>query len=81
MKKEKVRKYLRRADDYMEEIEKKMRYIDSMLFFLSLGLEYFYQQEDCQQANMVQSIKDYLKTVKNVEVAGLREVLKELKDV
>ena len=81
MKKEKIRRYLRRADDYMEEIEKKMRYIDSTLFFLSLGLEYFYQQEDCQQVNMVQLIKDYLKTVKNVEVAGLHEVLEELKEV
>ena len=81
MKKEKIRRYLRRADDYMEEIEKKMRYIDSTLFFLSLGLEYFCQQEDCQQVNMVQLIKDYLKTIKNVEVAGLHQVLKELKDV
>ena len=81
MKKEKIRRYLRRADDYMEEIEKKMRYIDSTLFFLSLGLEYFYQQEDCQQSNMVQLIKDYLKTIKNVEVAGLHQVLEELKEV
>lgn len=81
MKKEKIRRYLRRADDYMEEIEKKMRYIDSTLFFLSLGLEYFCQQEDCQQVNMVQLIKGYLKTIENVEVAGLHQVLKELKDV
>lgn len=81
MKKKEIRKYLRRADDYMEKIEKKMRYIDSTLFFLSLGLEYFCQQEDCQQSNMVQLVNDYLKTVKNVEVAGLHEVLKELKDV
>lgn len=81
MKKKEIRKYLRRADDYMEKIEKKMRYIDSTLFFLSLGLEYFCQQEDCQQSNMVQLVKDYLKTIKNVEVAGLHQVLKELKDV
>ena len=73
MKKKEIRKYLRRADDYMEKIEKKMRYIDRM--------EYFCQQEDCKQSNMVQLVKDYLKTVKNVEVAGLHEVLKELKDV
>ena len=81
MKKKEIRKYLRRADDYMEEIEKKMGYIDSTLFFLSLGLEYVCQQEDCQQVNMVQLIKDYLKTIKDVEAAGLHEVLKELKDV
>lgn len=81
MKKKEIRKYLRRADDYMEEIEKKMGYIDNTLFFFSLGLEYFYQQEDCQQSNMVQLIKDYLKTIKNVEVAGLHKVLEELKDV
>ena len=47
----------------------------------SKGMEYFYQQEDCKQSNMVQLVKDYLKTIKNVEVAGLHEVLKELKDV
>ena len=81
MKKKEIRKYLRRADDYMEKIEKKMRYIDSTLFFISLGLEYFCQQEDCQQVNMVQLIKDYLKTINNFEVSGLHEVLKELKDV
>lgn len=51
------------------------------MFFVSSGLEYFYQQEDCQQANMVQLIKDYLKTIKNVEVAGLHKVLEKLKDV
>ena len=61
MKKKEIRKYLRRADDYMEKIEKKMRCIDSTLFFISLGMEYFYQQEDCQQSNMVQLVKDYLK--------------------
>ena len=47
MKKKEIRKYLRRADDYMEKIEKKMRYIDSTLFFISLGMEY--QMETIQR--------------------------------
>ena len=75
MKKKEIRKYLRRADDYMEKIEKKMRYIDSTLFFLSLGLEYFCQQEDCQQSNMVQLIKDYLQYSKLlfIQAGGVKD--------
>lgn len=81
MKKKQIRKYLRHAEDCMEEMERKMKCLESTLFFISLGMECFHQTDDCFEANTIKFIKDYLKAVRNVEVAGLHEVLTELKSV
>lgn len=81
MKKKHIRKYLVRADDCMEEIERKLKGIDSVMFFLSMGMEYFHQKEDCPEARTVQFIRDYLKTMRTDEIAGLREALDQLKEV
>ena len=77
MKKKEIRKRLR----YMEEMERKVRCLDSTLFFISIGMEYFHQTEDCFEVNTIQFINDYLKAVRNVEIAGLHKVLTELKSV
>lgn len=81
MKKKHIRKYLRRADDCMEQIERKMKCIDSVLLFFSMGMEYFYQKEDCPEVKTVQFIKDYLKTIRTDEITDLHEVLARLKEV
>ena len=81
MKKKQIRKYLRHAEDCMEEMERKMKCLESTLFFISLGLECLHQTGDCFEANTIKFIKDYLKAVRNVEVAGLHKVLTELKSV
>jgi len=81
MKKKEIRKRLRHMEDCMEEMERKMRCLDSTLFFISLGMEHFHQTENCFEVNTTQFIKDYLKAVRNVEIAGLHEVLTELKNV
>ena len=77
MKKKEIRKRLR----HMEELERKVRCLDSTLFFISIGMEYFHQTEDRFEVNTIQFINDYLKTIRNVEIAGLHEVLTELKSV
>lgn len=81
MKKKQIRKRLRHMEDCMEEMERKVRCLDSILFFISTGMEYFYQTENCFEVNTIQFINDYLKTIRNVEIAGLHEVLTELKNV
>ena len=81
MKKKQIRKRLRHMEDYMEEMERKVRCLDSILFFISTGMEYFYQTENCFEVNTIQFINDYLKTIRNVEISGLHEVLTELKSV
>ena len=81
MKKKEIRKRLRHMEDYMEEMERKVRCLDSILFFISTGMEYFYQTENCFEVNTIQFINDYLKTIRNVEIAGLDKVLTELKSV
>lgn len=81
MKKKNIKKHLQRADGYMEEMERKIKCMESALFFLSLGLEYFHQQENCHDANTVQFISSYLKAVKDNEVAGLHDVLEKLKGI
>lgn len=81
MKKKHIRKYIRRADDYMEAIDRKIDCMDKTLFLISLGLEYFYQKEDCQEVRAIQLIRDNLKALNDNEIAGLHEVLNSLKDV
>lgn len=81
MKKKDIRKYLRCADDCMEQIERKMKCINSMLLFLSMGMEYFHQKEECPEAKTVQCVRDYLKTMRTDEIASLHEVLDQLKEV
>ena len=81
MKRKEIRKRLRHMEDYMEEMERKVRCLDSILFFISTGMEYFYQTENCFEVNTIQFINDYLKTIRNVEIASLHEVLTELKSV
>ena len=81
MKKKQIRKRLRHMEDYMEEMERKVRCLDSILFFISTGMEYFYQTENCFEVNTIQFINDYLKNIRNIEIAGLHEVLTELKSV
>lgn len=81
MKRKQIRKYFRRADDCMEQIERKLEGINSMLFFLSMGMEYFHQKEECPEAKTVQCVRDYLKTMRTGEIASLHEVLEQLKKV
>ncbi len=81
MKKEKVRRYLRRADDYMEEIERKMKSIDGTLFFILLGMENFYRQEDCYEVGMMESVRDYMDMLRTGDMAKLHKVLDKLREV
>lgn len=81
MKKGRIRKYLRHIDDYVEEMERKIKRIEKTLFFVSLGMENFYGKGDCMEADMVQLVRDYLKAVEKEEMAGLHEVLEKLKEV
>ena len=81
MKKEKVRRYLRRADDYMEEIERKMKCIDGTLFFILLGMENFYRQEDCYEVGMMESVRDYMDMLRTGDMAKLHKVLDKLREV
>ena len=81
MKKEKVRRYLRRADDYMEEIERKMRCIDGTLFFVLLGMENFYRQENCDETGMMDTVRTYLEVLRAGDMAELHKTLDKLRKV
>lgn len=81
MKKKHLRKYVQHADDCMEEIEKKMCHMESLLFFVSLGMEYFSQNGDCYEGKTIQAIKEYLTTLRNGEVSELKKQLEHLKTV
>ena len=77
MKKEKVRRYLRRADDYMEEIERKMRCIDGTLFFVLLGMENFYRQENCYETGMMDTVRTYLEVLRAGDMADIYVINRE----
>lgn len=77
--KEKIRKHLRRADDTMEKLKRKMHSVDGALFFILLGMEYFYQQENGYEVSAVEMIKDYLTDLQNKELAELEKHLEYLR--
>ncbi len=79
MKKKHVRKYVQQAGDKLEVIQRKMRNIEGALFFISLGLEAFYQSEDCYEADTIQAVRDYLKTLTAGEMKEIEKALKHLK--
>lgn len=81
MKKEKMRRYLRRADDLLEEIENKMRGIDGTLFFILLGMENFYRQEDCYEVGMLETIREYMDMLRTGDIAELHKILDKLREV
>ncbi len=81
MKKRHLRGYVRDADDYREAIERKLACMDEVLFFASMGMEYLYQEEDCAGAKVLQLLKEYLRSIRTGEMAGLRDALEQLKKV
>ena len=81
MKKENIRKYLRRADDCMEKVERKMRCIDATLFFLLMGMESFYRQEDCYEVAMLEAVRDHMKMLEEGDIAELHNILNKLREV
>jgi len=79
MKKRHVRKYVQQAEDRLEVIQRKMRNMEGALFFITLGMESFYQSEDCCEAGTVQAIRNYLKSLTSGEMKELEKALKHLK--
>ncbi len=79
MKKKHVGKYVQQAEDKLEVIQRKMRNMEGALFFISLGLESFYQSEDCYEADTIQAIRNYLKSLTAGEIKEMEKVLKHLK--
>lgn len=77
--KEKIRKRLRRADDALENMKRKMRCMDAALFFILQGMEFFCQQDSPYDAAVVGLIRDYLKDIQDVELAELEKQLTHLR--
>ena len=78
-KKEKAKKYLRRADDLVEEMKRKMRSMDGVLFFMLQGMEFFYHDDNCYEVSAVEMIRDYLVTLQDRELAELEKQLEHLR--
>ncbi len=81
MKKKQIRKYIRHVEDCMEKIERKMKCIDSTLFFISLGMEHFYGQKDQYEIGMVDNIRDCITMLRTGDIVELNKTLDKLKEV
>ncbi len=81
MKKKNIRKYLRCTEDKLEEVQRKMNYIDGAMYFIILGMESHYQCENNSELNTVHTIKDYLKAIRTGELAEIGKLLSHLKNV
>ncbi len=81
MKKKHIRKYLRSAEDKLEEVQRKMKYIDNAMFFIILGMESYCQNEGNNEAGTVHAIRDYLKTIRAQDLAEIEKLLSHLKNV
>ena len=81
MKRKKMRKYVRRAEDKLEEMERKIRCLEDAVFYIVLGMEALSQQENCCEANTMQAVGGCLKTVRTTDIMGLYKALEELKEI
>lgn len=81
MKKKQIRKRLRHVEDCMEEMERKMRCLDSTLFFVSLGMEYFYGQKDHYEIGIVGTVRECIAKLRTDDIAELHKTLDELREV
>lgn len=79
--KEKIRKHLRRADDALENVKRKMQSVDGALFFILQGMEYFYQQDNSYDVCAVEMIRDYLTDLQSSELAELEKHLEHLRKI
>jgi len=79
MKEKYIRKNVQQAEDKLEAIQRKMRHLEGALFFIALGLESFYQCEDCYEVDTIQAVRDYIKTLTEGELTELEKRLEHLK--
>ncbi len=75
MKRKKWRRYVRRTEDKLEEMERKIRHLEDAVFYIVLGMEVLSQQENCCEANTIQAVGGCLKTVRTMDIVELYMVL------
>lgn len=75
MKRKKWRRYVRRTEDKLEEMERKIRHLEDAVFYIVPGMEVLSQQENCCEANTIQAVGGCLKTVRTMDIVELYMVL------
>ena len=79
--KKKLRRDVRRAEDKVEEIRRKMKHINDAMLFIVMGMEASYQSEDSCEVNTIHTIREYLRTLRTEELAELERLLEHLKKI
>ena len=75
-----IRKELRRLEDVVDSIERKLHHTAGLLELIRLGMERLYKEEDTYEISSVIVLKEYLLTINNTEIAKIQTMLTEMKE-
>ena len=74
-----IRKELRRLEDVVDSIERKLYHTAGLLELISLGMERLNREEDSYETSSMRILKEYLSEVNGTEITKIRTILAEIK--
>lgn len=77
---ESILKELRRLEDVVESIERKLHNTAGLLELIRSGMERLNKQDDTYEISSVDILKEYLLAINNTEIAKIQTMLAGIKE-
>lgn len=77
---ESILKELRRLEDVVESIERKLHNTAGLLELVRSGMERLNKQDDTYEISSVTILKEYLLAINDTEIAGIQAMLAGIKE-
>lgn len=77
---ESILKELRRLEDVVESIERKLHNTAGLLELIRSGMERLNKQDDTYEISSVDILKEYLLAINNTEIAKIQTMLTGIKE-
>ncbi|MCI8358260.1 MAG: hypothetical protein HFI51_08975 [Lachnospiraceae bacterium] len=78
--KKNLRKELRRIEDVVDTIEKKLHNTAGIIELMRLGMERLYQEDDLYEISAMSVLEEYLLSMKHTEITKIQNILTEIKE-
>ena len=66
--------------DMVEELEKKLLGIESILSFFAMGMDVLIKREEAYEVSAIQAIHDWLMEIRKTDIANLYEKIDSMDD-
>lgn len=77
---ESILKELRRLEDVVESIERKLHNTAGLLELVRSGMERLNKQDDTYEISSVTILKEYLLAINDTDIAGIQAILAGIKE-